>query len=312
MGGLNKGSDMPAKLPFLKFFPADWVTDPNLSMCSASTRGIWIDMICAMHQSDRSGTLTGTPDQLARVCRCSPSDVHSAVCELKATGTADVRECNGVVTVINRRMQREYRERVATTRRVVKHRCNGRVTDLKRDCNAGEDRRQKTEDPPNPPQAGGSVDRASPSNALRPKPSANGESSAGPPAAPVPAKRTQTHDGVHGRVNGHPVSLNAAALQPEPFADPSPEAVDRSDAETFARCWLSANLPSCLRGGVPAMARMVLAAGKEGAVKAVQEAAQVPGVSNAVAYAEKALDGERMKAQAKRAVPKERFFREDN
>lgn len=125
-----------AKLPAIMLYTGDWLKDPKLSMCSPLTRGIWIDAICAMHESDRSGSLTGTPDQLARVLRCAPSEVNSAIAELRSTGAADIRESNGLVTLVNRRMQRDAKERLAANQRVKKHRCNGDATDGKHESNA--------------------------------------------------------------------------------------------------------------------------------------------------------------------------------
>lgn len=121
------------KLPFLQFYPGDWLKDPKLSMCSPATRGIWIDALAAMHESDRSGVLTGSPDQLARVLRCSPSDVQVAARELMTTGTANVRESNGLITLENRRMLRESKERKQSNLRQerykARHGNNGHVTD---------------------------------------------------------------------------------------------------------------------------------------------------------------------------------------
>jgi hypothetical protein len=116
------------KLPAIQFYTGDWFKAADVAMCSPATRGIWFDAICAMHDSDRSGTLVGTADQLIRVLRCSLPELHAAIAELKATGAADVTERNGVVTLVNRRMQRIYKERVAVRERVAKHRGNGRVT----------------------------------------------------------------------------------------------------------------------------------------------------------------------------------------
>lgn len=90
----------------------DWMKDPLLSKCSPATRGIWIDAICAMHEDDRSGVLTGTPEQLTRVLRCSEAELHAAVDEIGITKTGDVRKNqNGTITLINRRMRRESAER---------------------------------------------------------------------------------------------------------------------------------------------------------------------------------------------------------
>lgn len=99
------------KYPWIQFFTGDWLKDPALSICSPATRGIWIDLLCAMHELDRAGQLRGTYEQLARVARCLPADVAHALTELQATEAADVTERNGVVTVINRRMKNEANER---------------------------------------------------------------------------------------------------------------------------------------------------------------------------------------------------------
>lgn len=116
-----------AKFPYMQFYTGDWIKDPKLSRCSEATRGIYMDAICAMHEDDRSGTLSGTPDVLSRLLRCPPAAVHSAATELKATGAADVIFRNGVITITNRRMHREYLERLKTRERVAKFRRNADV-----------------------------------------------------------------------------------------------------------------------------------------------------------------------------------------
>ncbi len=133
-----------AKLPFMQLFTGDWLKDPLLSLCAPATRGIWIDLICAMHECDRSGEIHGTREQLARVARCSPAEIDAALNDLRDSGAADVKSCdanvtacnanvtlrNDVVTVINRRMQREHKSRNNSMLRVRKHRSNS-------SCNAG-------------------------------------------------------------------------------------------------------------------------------------------------------------------------------
>lgn len=105
------------KLPAFQFYTGDWLKDPNLSMCSPSTRGIWIDFICAMHELDRSGQVTGTAEQLARACRCTASEMIAALTELKETGTASISEREGRFTVASRRMSRECYERESSSER---------------------------------------------------------------------------------------------------------------------------------------------------------------------------------------------------
>lgn len=134
------------KLPWFKFNPSWWMSDTELSKCTSATRGVWIDLICAMHQSGRSGELRGTTDQIARLARCSTAELTQALTELQATGTADVTFRNNDVTIINRLMKREAKARTDTALRVKKHRSNDDVTKKKRGRSKKiEDRSKKIE-----------------------------------------------------------------------------------------------------------------------------------------------------------------------
>lgn len=46
-----------AKLPSFQFYPGDWMKDPNLRRCSHAAKGVWIDMMCLMHECDERGVL---------------------------------------------------------------------------------------------------------------------------------------------------------------------------------------------------------------------------------------------------------------
>lgn len=110
------------KRPAFQFYTGDWLKDPQLSMCSPHTRGIWIDAICAMHELDRRGQITGTAEQLARLCRCTPVEFVHAVTELRSTETALVTERNGILTLSCRRMFREYKSRLDNAERQTRYR----------------------------------------------------------------------------------------------------------------------------------------------------------------------------------------------
>jgi hypothetical protein len=125
------------KNPAFMFYPGDWMKDPALGMCSPATRGIWIDILCAMYERDhdRSGIISGTIEQLSRLGRCSPAELKTALDELHKTGAANVTfplhvtVGNNDVTIASRRLQREHQTRVSTAERVAKHRA-------KQKCNA--------------------------------------------------------------------------------------------------------------------------------------------------------------------------------
>ncbi|HZV36614.1 MAG TPA: hypothetical protein VFB72_18700 [Verrucomicrobiae bacterium] len=120
--------DKSDKYPWMQFYIADWLRDTAL--CSPATRGIWLDALCVMWGNGRTGELRGTYDQLARALRCTRPEVELAVAELEQCNTADVKRDNDysgnvLVTLINRRMQREYKERMGIKLRVNRHRGNG-------------------------------------------------------------------------------------------------------------------------------------------------------------------------------------------
>lgn len=99
------------KLPYLQLYTGEWMKDPCLSLCSPSTRGIWIDLCCAIHELDHGGQITGTAEQLSRPCRCSVAEFVNAAAELRQTTTADITDRNGVYTIVCRRIRRDLRLR---------------------------------------------------------------------------------------------------------------------------------------------------------------------------------------------------------
>jgi uncharacterized protein YdaU (DUF1376 family) len=121
------------KYPYMALYVNDWLGDSWLSLCDPATRGIWIDLLAIMHQSGRTGKITASVKKLSRLCRCTPEEMQTALEDLSVTKTADVTVSNNDVTVVNRRMYREHRERVLGRERVRKHRSK---LHQKQECNA--------------------------------------------------------------------------------------------------------------------------------------------------------------------------------
>ncbi len=94
------------KHPYIPLYVGDWLKDPKLSLCSPATRGVWIDLICSLHELGQGGKITANAQQLARLCRSSDADIHAALKELQTTDAADVYERDGVYTVVCRRMRK--------------------------------------------------------------------------------------------------------------------------------------------------------------------------------------------------------------
>jgi hypothetical protein len=118
------------KAPSFQFYPADWLKDADLQMCSFATIGLWTNMLCYMWQKEERGILEGTPQQFVRLLGCTIEEFDLFLSDVEEHPFADVMlHCNANVmqssknvTVINRRMYREDKERKANTARVMRHR----------------------------------------------------------------------------------------------------------------------------------------------------------------------------------------------
>ncbi len=101
------------KRPAFQFYPADWRKDPALSACSLAARGLWIELICIAHESERYGHLDingkpMTPAQLARMVGELPATVAKLLSELEDAGvfSRDEQGC-----IYSRRMVADERIR---------------------------------------------------------------------------------------------------------------------------------------------------------------------------------------------------------
>lgn len=108
--------------PWFKFFPADWRSDAALRMCSLAARGLWLEMVCLMDESDPRGYLTvkGKPvsmKQLAILAGCTVPEVEGLVSELEEAEVFSRRSDN---TITSRRMVRETRTSVEQAAKVSK------------------------------------------------------------------------------------------------------------------------------------------------------------------------------------------------
>jgi hypothetical protein len=103
------------KRPSFQFYPNDWLSASDVRACSVGARGLWIDMLCFMHQGDPYGhlTLNGKgilPPILARIVGASSDDVEGWLAELEAMAVFS-RTADG--TIYSRRMIRDEEVRQA-------------------------------------------------------------------------------------------------------------------------------------------------------------------------------------------------------
>ena len=89
------------KRPSFQFYPSDWLRDTALRSCSTGARGLWMDMICFMHEGSPYGHLkVGSKvihaSNLSRMVGEDAEVVHGWLDELAAAGVYETTD-EGVI-----------------------------------------------------------------------------------------------------------------------------------------------------------------------------------------------------------------------
>lgn len=132
--------------PWLKFYPSDWRADPALRVCSIGARGLWMEMLCIMHEAVPRGSLlvNGRPvtdRQLANLCGVPARDAAALLSELDEAGVFS-RDPDG--TIFSRRIRRDHAKAEEGRKQVSKRWTGG--TENGSDPNRSPNR----SDPPDP------------------------------------------------------------------------------------------------------------------------------------------------------------------
>jgi hypothetical protein len=97
------------KKPAFQFYPGDWLRDPSLRSCSLAARGLWMDMLCFMHESSRRGFLLigimpVKADKLARMVGETLETTQILLHELREAGVFSETDDG---TIYSRRIVRD-------------------------------------------------------------------------------------------------------------------------------------------------------------------------------------------------------------
>lgn len=96
------------RLPWFKFYPADW-RDPRLRLCSLAARGLWIDLITYAHDAEPYGHVVisstkPSTEQIASLVGRPVKEVRAALQELRQVGVYS-ETSDGII--YSRRMVRD-------------------------------------------------------------------------------------------------------------------------------------------------------------------------------------------------------------
>jgi hypothetical protein len=89
------------ELPWDKWFPTNWASEPGLRLCSAATRGIWFEALNTMMLM-QSHEVSGTREQLCCLLCCQIGELNTAIEQLNRTKVSEVCEQNGNITFTSR------------------------------------------------------------------------------------------------------------------------------------------------------------------------------------------------------------------
>lgn len=112
----------------MKFFYADWLKDTRI--LSPEAKGVWIDLVCFLWDSETRGTLTHTLDEWGRILGILPEKLNTIFLELENAKICNFAhrnhesnaKNNAYVTLSSRRILKEERLRENTKKRVGRYR----------------------------------------------------------------------------------------------------------------------------------------------------------------------------------------------
>jgi hypothetical protein len=101
------------KRPAFQFYPGDWLRSADLRACSVGARGLWIDMLCLMHEGTPYGYLRvgGTVIHSETLARMVGAEVEQIAKWLAELAGAEVFSTDKNGVIFSRRMVRDERIR---------------------------------------------------------------------------------------------------------------------------------------------------------------------------------------------------------
>lgn len=65
--------------PSFQFYPGDWASNPNLKRCSFAEKGVWLEVMCLMHDQSEYGVLRWPLKEIAEAVKCKVADLQALI-----------------------------------------------------------------------------------------------------------------------------------------------------------------------------------------------------------------------------------------
>lgn len=83
--------------PSFQFYPADWLGNTNLRRCTHAEKGVWVDVMCLMHDSSEYGLLRWPLADVAQAVGCPVECLQSLVAKGVMKGGDSGQECEAFI-----------------------------------------------------------------------------------------------------------------------------------------------------------------------------------------------------------------------
>jgi hypothetical protein len=85
------------KRPYLMLYVADWQSNPKLRCCTFAERGIWIEVMCILHDQDEYGLIRWPLKQIAQAVHTSLSSLRKLVDKEVLKGADPGSTCEALI-----------------------------------------------------------------------------------------------------------------------------------------------------------------------------------------------------------------------
>ena len=65
--------------PSFQFYPGDWQANSNLRRCTHDEKGLWIDVMCLLHDQNEYGIVRWNLKEIARAINSTPKRLQNLI-----------------------------------------------------------------------------------------------------------------------------------------------------------------------------------------------------------------------------------------
>lgn len=85
--------------PSFQFYPDDWLSNSNLRRCTHEEKGVWMDVMCILHDQAEYGIARWSLRELAQAVGCTVSRLHGLVGKQVLKGADTGKTCEPLIYV---------------------------------------------------------------------------------------------------------------------------------------------------------------------------------------------------------------------